>query len=45
MLFVIILRLVDYKTLYGNMVGADYCENGKEMCFIAQKGGNSNDII
>ena len=26
------------KALYGNMLGADYCENEKEMCFIAQKG-------
>jgi len=33
------------KALYGNMVGADYCENGKEMCFIARKGGSSNDTI
>jgi len=25
------------KALYGNMMGADYCENGKEMCFVAVK--------
>jgi SAM-dependent methyltransferase len=25
------------KSLYGNMMGSDYCENGKEMCFVAQK--------
>jgi len=25
------------KALYGNMTGADYCDNGKEMCFVAQK--------
>ena len=26
------------KALYGNMMGADYCDTGKEMCFVAQKG-------
>ena len=25
------------KAVYGNMMGADYCKDGKEMCFIAQK--------
>ena len=32
------LRMAGFnvKALYGNMMGADYCENGKEMCFIAQ---------
>ena len=45
--FILDLRAAGFgaKALYGNMVGADYCENGKEMCFIAQKGGISNDII
>ena len=33
------------KAIYGNMMGTDYCEDGKEMCFIAQKGGSSNDVI
>jgi len=33
------------KALYGNMLGADYCKDGKEMCFIAQKGGSSNDSV
>jgi len=30
------------NALYGNMTGADYCDNGTEMCFIAQKGGANN---
>jgi len=25
------------KALYGNMTGADYCDNGKEICVVAQK--------
>jgi len=25
------------KALYGNMTGADYCGNGKEICIVAQK--------
>ena len=33
------------KAIYGNMMGADYSKDGKEMCFIAQKGGHSNDGI
>jgi 2-polyprenyl-3-methyl-5-hydroxy-6-metoxy-1,4-benzoquinol methylase len=28
------------KTLYRNMTGADYCDDGKEMCVVAQKEGN-----
>ncbi|MCL2362529.1 MAG: class I SAM-dependent methyltransferase [Defluviitaleaceae bacterium] len=27
------------RTIYGSILGADYCENGKEMCFVAQKEG------
>jgi len=33
------------KALYGNMLGAEYCESGKENCFIAQKEGKTNDIV
>lgn len=25
------------KGIYGNMAGAEYCENGKEMCIVAKK--------
>ncbi|MCL2420642.1 MAG: class I SAM-dependent methyltransferase [Defluviitaleaceae bacterium] len=27
------------KAIYGNMMGDDYCDAGKEMCFVVQKGG------
>jgi len=30
---------LNVKAVYGDILGADFCENGKEMCFIAQKGG------
>ena len=33
------------KTFYGNMTGADYCNNGKEMCVVAQKEENNHGII
>lgn len=33
------------KALYGNMEGADYCTGGKEICIVAQKGGNYDDGI
>ena len=26
------------KAIYGNMLGADYCDDGEEMCFVAIKG-------
>ena len=32
------------KTVYGNMTGAAYCDNGKEMCFIAQKEKNASEV-
>jgi SAM-dependent methyltransferase len=33
------------KALYGNMMGAVYCDEGKEMCFVAQKEGIVDDTI
>ncbi|MCL2593792.1 MAG: methyltransferase domain-containing protein, partial [Defluviitaleaceae bacterium] len=33
------------KDLYGSIIGAEYHDNGKEMCFIAQKEGDTNDSI
>jgi hypothetical protein len=36
---------LNVKALYGNMTGADYCDNGRGICFVAQKKERINDSI